>query len=138
MNNVIANYTRGAILTRLNDVLPSINEAFVKHFKATYSMLTPPTVGIDGNGKRYIRVSTFKFFEARGKSYPESVYFFVDTTNGNVLKPAGYKTPETKNPRGNIFDKDILSKMTPYGVVYMGTKYAMKDTLQGILGVEGV
>jgi len=29
---------------------------------------------------------------------------FVDMETGNILKSAGWKKPETKHPRGNIFD----------------------------------
>ena len=137
-NTVIAKYTEGAIRNRVNDLLVPINDAFAKHYKERFSMLTAPTVGIDGNGKKYLRVSTFRFSKSRGKSYPESVFFFVALTNGNLLKPATYKAPELKNPRGNVFDKDILTKLTPYGVVYVKSSYAVEETLQGILGVAGV
>jgi len=136
-NTVIAKYTAEAIRSRLSDLLVLINKAMEIHYQATFARLKAPTVGIDGNGKKYIRVSTFQFFPERGKSYPEHVYFFVDLTNGNLLKPASYKTPELKNPRGNIFDKDILTKMSPYGVKYVFEKTS-HDNLQAILGVTEV
>ena len=136
-NTVIANYSEAAIRTRVNELLVPINEAIAKHYKATFSNLTAPTIGVDGNGKKYLRVSTFKFVADRGKWYPESVYFFVDLTNGNLLKPATYKAPELKNPRGNVFDKDILTKLTPYGVVYVRGPIC-GDNLQSILGIAGV
>ena len=137
-NTVIANYTKSAILTRVNELLIPINDAVAKHYATTFTHLTAPTVGIDGNGKKYLRVSTFKFVAERGKSYPESVYFFVDLTNGNLLKPATYKAPELKNPRGNVFDKDILTKLTPYGTVYVRDRVAVESTLQGILGIKEI
>ena len=136
-NTVIAKYTAEAIRSRLSDLLVLINKAMEIHYQATFARLKAPTVGIDGNGKKYIRVSTFQFFPERGKSYPESVYFFVDLTNGNLLKPATYKAPELKNPRGNVFDKDILTKLTPYGVVYVRGPIC-GDNLQAILGIAGV
>lgn len=136
-NTVIANYSEAAIRTRVNELLVPINAAIAKHYKATFSNLTAPTVSVDGNGKKFLRVSFFKFVAERGKSYPESVYFFVDLTNGNLLKPATYKAPELKNPRGNVFDKDILTKLTPYGVVYVRGPKVGSD-LQSILGIKEV
>ncbi len=50
----------------------------------------------------------------------KSVHCFVDMTNGNVLKAAGWKAPVTKNPRSNVFDADFgVSGMTAYGAKYI-------------------
>ena len=134
---VLSHYTEGAIRTRVELLIALINKAMLKHYQATFTHLEAPSVGIDGNGKKYLRVSFFRFHDSRGKSYPESVFFFVDLTNGNLLKPATYKAPELKNPRGNVFDKDILTKLTPYGVVYV-REVTRGDNLQAILGIAGV
>ena len=136
-NTVIAKYTEGAIRTRVELLIALINKAMLKHYQATFTHLEAPSVGVDGNGKKYLRVSFFRFHDSRGKSYPESVYFFVDLTNGNLLNPATYKAPELKNPRGNVFDKDILTKLTPYGVVYVRGPKVGSD-LQSILGIAGI
>jgi len=49
----------------------------------------------------------------------ESVWAFVDTTNGDVLKPASWRAP-AKHARGNIFDKDNgLGSIGPYGPAYL-------------------
>ena len=136
-NTVIAKYTEGAIRTRVELLIALINKAMLKHYQATFTHLEAPSVGVDGNGKKYLRVSNFKFVADRGKWYPESVFFFVDLTNGNLLRPATYKAPELKNPRGNVFDKDILTKLTPYGVVYVRGPKVGSD-LQSILGIKEV
>ena len=136
-NTVIAKYTEGAIRTRVELLIALINKAMLKHYQANFTHLEAPSVGVDGNGKKYLRVSTFKFVADRGKWYPESVFFFVDLTNGNLLMPATYKAPELKNPRGNVFDKDILTKLTPYGVVYVRGPKVGSD-LQSILGIAGI
>ena len=133
-NTVIAKYTEGAIRTRVELLIDLINKAMLKHYQANFTHLEAPSVGVDGNGKKYLRVSNFKFVADRGKWYPESVFFFVDLTNGNLLRPATYKAPELKNPRGNVFDKDILTKLTPYGVVYVRGPKVGSD-LQSILGI---
>jgi hypothetical protein len=65
-------------------------------------------------GKRYVRVHT-----CDAEMKPQSAYCFVDRTNGDVLKPAGWKTP-AKHARGNIFAEDNgLSRMGPYGPEYL-------------------
>lgn len=33
------------------------------------------------------------------------VFCFIDSTNGNVLFPSGWKKPDLKNPRGNLFSE---------------------------------
>jgi len=60
-------------------------------------------------GRRY-----FKLVERGG----ESVYCFVDKTNGDVLKAASWSAP-AKGARGNIFDSaNGLARMGPYGAAY--------------------
>lgn len=63
-------------------------------------------------GKRYIRVV------AERGSGGRSVYCFVDTTNGDVLKAAGWKAP-AKHARGNIFAADPVAGVTEYGGAYL-------------------
>lgn len=49
----------------------------------------------------------------------KSVWAFINTLNGDVLKPASFKAP-AKNARGNIFDKfNGMGNMTAYGPEYM-------------------
>ena len=59
-------------------------------------------------GNRYVRV-------VRGTG----VHCFVDKTNGDVLKAAGWKAP-AKHARGNIFDsQNGLGSMGEYGPAYL-------------------
>ena len=71
-------------------------------------------------GNRYARLSRYEV-NADGTRWgsSESVHCFVDRTNGNILKPAGWKSPVTKNPRGNIRDENPLAGVTQYGVKYL-------------------
>lgn len=65
-------------------------------------------------GKRYVRI-------VRGDASggQRSVHCFVDTTNGDVLKAAGWKAP-AKHARGNIFDEQNgLGSMQEYGPAYL-------------------
>ncbi len=65
-------------------------------------------------GKRYIRVVRKRVDGTQG-----SVHCFVDTTNGDVLKAAGWSAP-AKHARGNIFDEhDGLKNMNEYGPAYL-------------------
>ena len=68
-------------------------------------------------GKRYIRVIDVTNSDSIKR---ESVFCFVDVTNGNVLKANSWKAPETKNPRSNINNEDFgESGISDYGAVYL-------------------
>lgn len=74
------------------------NHYMVKTFRVTF-------------GKKYAKIYT--------KDSQESVWCFIDLTNGDVLKPASHATP-AKHARGNIFDKSNgLSMIGPYGPAYL-------------------
>lgn len=51
-------------------------------------------------GRKYIRLVMSEGPDARCGS----AWGFIDKTNGNVLKSAGWKTPAKNFSRGNIFD----------------------------------
>ena len=64
-------------------------------------------------GVRYLRIVKIENGHTLG-----SAFCFVDTTNGDVLKAAGWKAP-AKGARSNIFAADFgLSGVTAYGAVY--------------------
>jgi len=82
------------------------------------------------HGNRYIRILKCDDWNkealiASGITDPAKhigrrAHVFVDKTNGDVLRAASYKKPETKHPRGNIFDESGgLRYMTPYGAMYL-------------------
>jgi len=63
-------------------------------------------------GSRYIKISRI------GPSV-NSVWSFVDRTNGDVLKPATWRAP-AKHARGNIFDQSGgMASMTSFGPAYL-------------------
>lgn len=65
-------------------------------------------------GKRYAKIINLN---SEGKD--SSVFCFVDMTNGNVLKAAGWSAP-AKHARDNIFNEDNgLKCVNPYGVAYL-------------------
>lgn len=70
-------------------------------------------LSIDPKGRRYVRIVKKDDFGGN------SVYCFVDKTNGNVLKAAGWKAP-AKHARGNIYNDDNgLGAMSAYGAAYL-------------------
>jgi hypothetical protein len=69
-------------------------------------------------GPRYIRVIRTIRSRASHEITSRSAYCFIDKSNGDVLKAAGWKAP-AKGARSNIFAADHgLSGVTEYGAVY--------------------
>jgi hypothetical protein len=70
-------------------------------------------------GPKYIRVVAIDLHNGQKAEYG-SAYCFIDKTTGDVLKPAGFKGPEKKNPRSNIYADDFgASGVSGYGTVYL-------------------
>ena len=87
------------------------------------------TFGVDG-GKKYIKVKSFEskintdynddgtttktlVHDERG-----SIHCFVESTTGDIYKPAGWKSPYTKGNncvRGNIYDTSTFEKTDLHG-----------------------
>lgn len=73
-------------------------------------------------GRRYIKVSAVSLMQNQSGKYVingESAWAFIDTTNGDILKPASWKAP-AKHARGNIWDEHKgQGSVTYYGPVYL-------------------
>ncbi len=70
-----------------------------------------------GGGRKYIRLVRNEYTNT-GDKISSAAYCFVDTTNGNVLKAAGWKAP-AKGARGNIYNDDFgLGSMSWTGAGY--------------------
>lgn len=66
------------------------------------------------SGKKYARI-----VKTDEKGENRSAWAFIDLTNGDILKPASWKTP-AKHARGSILEPDFgVSKITPYGPAYL-------------------
>ena len=82
------------------------------HQARAYPNVTPGTITAAA-GRRYVKIVRLVVGQGR------SVHCFVDTTNGDVLKAAGWKAP-AKHARGNIFDaSNGLGWMGEYGPAYL-------------------
>ena len=64
-------------------------------------------------GQRYIKLIDVSDF-----GHGRSVYAFIDKTNGDILKPAGWAGP-AKHARGNIFDESTWHCFGPTCVAYL-------------------
>ena len=86
-----------------------IDEYFAKQFPNV-----PVPKLVVKRGRRYAKIVQ--------KDYPESAgsaWAFIDTQNGNVLKPASWSAP-AKHARGNIFDDhNGLGCIGPWGPAYL-------------------
>lgn len=96
---------------RLAVWLDCCQELLAERFKDHHPDLPKPTL-VAESGRRYIRI-------VQADPSSRSAWAFIDTTNGDVLKPAGWKTP-AKHARGNIFDESNgLKWMSGYGPAYL-------------------
>lgn len=65
-------------------------------------------------GKKYARI-----VKTDEKGASRSAWAFVDLTNGDILKPASWKTP-AKHARGSVLEPDFgVSKVSAYGPAYL-------------------
>ena len=70
------------------------------------------------NGRRYDKIVST---DTSSHAQPSSrVWGFIDKTNGDILKPEGWKKP-AKHPRGNIYEDDCMQFVGPHGPAYMDT-----------------
>lgn len=98
--------------------MKTFDEAFQTFFAGTQK------ISHDYHDKNFPNIPKAEFSFSKGRKYIRivcngSAHAFVDTTNGDVLKPASWKTP-AKHARGNIFDaSNGLASMGPYGPAYM-------------------
>ena len=101
-------------------------EENVKPYIATMGHMKKVVFGVDG-GKKYIKVkywstTTSKDYET-GKTIINqdkrgSIHCFVESTTGDIYKPAGWKAPYTKGNncvRGNIYDTSSFQKTDLHG-----------------------
>jgi len=97
------------------------NTAFVKFLMGAQAIVDKnleqyefyfPIELVAEKGRRYIRIVS------KGEAQ-SSAYCFIDMTNGDVLKCAGWKSP-AKHARGNIFNADNgVGAVGPHGARYL-------------------
>jgi len=117
----------------------SFDEAMVKflikleenceEYIAKFKHMDSVTFGVDG-GVKYIKVKSFE--DTINTEYNDdgtttktlvhntrgSIHCFVESTTGDIYKPAGWKSPYTKGNncvRGNIYDSSTFEKTDLHG-----------------------
>jgi len=94
-----------------------VNSDFAKH----YPTLVPNLITFE-EGRRYVRIVSVRRHKdsqtGEIKSEGRSVWGFVDKTNGDILKAAGWKAP-AKHARGNIFSANPFQGCDWTGPAYL-------------------
>ena len=101
-------------------------EENVKPHVDKFNHMKSVTFGVDG-GKKYIKVKYWsttisKDYETGVETTTTdkrgSIHCFVESTTGDIFKPAGWKTPYLKGMncvRGNIYDSSTFEKTDLHG-----------------------
>jgi hypothetical protein len=101
--------------TEVTTFLAKVNALLAANYTAPFGKVAELQ-----EGPKYIRVVTRDTYEGKVRTDTGSAYAFIDRSNGNVLKAAGWRTPEKKNPRSNITDEtNGMKGVTVYGTTYL-------------------
>ena len=99
---------------RANKFLQLVQKASDQRMAKDFPTLPREKFHFD-KGKRYWRLVR----TTDGGGHSQSVFCFLDTTNGDVLKAASWKAP-AKHARGNIFNGDYgMGGVGAYGGRYL-------------------
>jgi len=85
---------------------------------AHYAGEPTPTLSVDPDGRKYVRVVS----SGHGQ---RSVFAFVERSTGNVLKAEGWKKP-AKHARGSVYVNAGQDAVHVYGVNYLNGPAAYK------------
>lgn len=114
---------RVTVLDFENALKNFVSEAqqIVNEYAVRIGIEFPSQLSVDTNGKKYYRiVSTRAGVDGRMLYDQQSVYCFINIENGDILKAKGWKAPETKNPRGNIYKPEtIRAAVGAHGASYL-------------------
>lgn len=88
----------------LLNYVETVQQVYNDHFAEHFSNLVPDLIQVEG-GRKYIKISHARDGGNGGKG----VHSFINTENGDILKPASWRAP-AKHARGNIFSKINLEQ----------------------------
>jgi hypothetical protein len=92
-------------------------EVYWKQQGFTYD--SPPVVMVENVGQRYARLAKFEHRpHITGPLVAESVYCFIDLTNGDLIK-GSWKAPVKNGVRGNVNDANVLDRFNHHGPLYL-------------------
>ena len=87
---------------QIKDFVKGVQAISDNHYKTRFPTLTPSKIEYE-LGNRYCKIIKAEF--GGGRDGARSVYGFIDMTNGDVLKAAGWKAPAKNFARGNLNDE---------------------------------
>jgi hypothetical protein len=105
----------------LNDFVSQLSASINSVSHSMYPTCPPnwSQISVDAGGKKYARLVSHR---EGNREAGGSAYGFVDLTNGDILKAAGWKAP-AKHARGNIRVGSVADgwngACTHYGVAYL-------------------
>lgn len=94
------NQIEAAVLGEVDAWLADAQKVIATYMAANFTRLDVPQLRID-TGPRYLKIVK--------TDSQTSVWAFIDRQNGDVLKPAGWKTP-AKHARGNLLAGEIVDQ----------------------------
>jgi len=108
------------VLERIELFVGAVQAVVTGNFETNFKNLTPDVISCDTSAsKKYARIVKSDAPVNGGQPSSRSVWGFVDLSNGDILKAAGWKAP-AKHARGNIFDADFSVKnWSAYGPRYL-------------------
>jgi hypothetical protein len=98
-----------ATLEDVEQFVERCQQIVTDYHTSNYPKLPVPVLNIS-QGKRYFRIMRKDYPDDK---YSGSAWAFIDSTNGDILKPASWKRP-AKHARGNIFDENEGMKIKLY------------------------
>lgn len=108
---------RDGLADRIKGYIDGAQEKINAQFAESFSILFPSKLSLT-HGAKYVKVIVSPVHE-NGVAGQSSVFAFIDRTNGDILKPASWKSP-AKHARGNVFDEDFgLSRTSWTGPNYL-------------------
>jgi hypothetical protein len=75
--------------------------------RMNFTFSAPPTMTYE-EGRKYARIVI--------EGTQRSCFGFIDMTNGDILKSAGWKAPAKNFSRGNLFDKESWKADWTHGI----------------------
>jgi hypothetical protein len=112
----------------MTDFLAFLQKLTTDYYTQNFTNLTAPEFKIM-RGQRYIRV-------VRDEGVSRSAFCFIDTGNGDILKPAGWNAP-AKHARANLYDKATWKNVGPYGPAYL-RRGTIREAMQVLAAFEGM
>lgn len=95
---------------QLQDFMDALQVMINDYYVSQGYSFEAPTVSIGKGGRKYIRI-------VRQDMSQRSVHCFIEVATGDILKAASWASP-AKYARGNIFNKNMLLGVGPYGANY--------------------